>query len=235
VTEARIPRLPKVADARERIWIFDLDNTLYPASSSLFDQVDARIQSFIMRQFSLGPEDARRTQKDFYRTYGTTLRGLMEEHGLAPEPFLDYVHQIDLSAIAASPALDDALGALVGRKLIYTNGSTQHARNVTEQLGITHHFEAVFDIAAAGYLPKPERAAYDLMLRQHGIDPTKSCMIEDLPRNLVPAHAAGMTTVLVAGNHELTEIDAEGPHIHNVTDDLPDWLARAVEVQHLND
>ncbi len=228
------PRLPKVGEADERVWIFDLDNTLYPASSNLFDQVDARMQAFIVEHLKLPPDQAKATQKHFYRTYGTTLRGLMEVHGMAPEIFLDYVHQIDLTVIAANPALDRALAGLVGRKLIFTNGSVQHAQNVMSRLGIAHHFEIIFDIAAAGYVPKPDRASYDLLLQRHAIDATKACMVEDLPRNLVPAHAVGMTTVLVAGNHELTEIDAEGPHIHNRTDDLPDWLARAGAVQHLS-
>jgi len=221
-------RLPEVAGAHEIIWVFDLDNTLYPASCDLFRQVDQRMASFIIELLGVEWEEARRLQKHYYRTYGTTLCGLMQEHRLDATRYLDYVHQIDVTPVQPDPRLDRVLHDLPGRKLVFTNGSRRHAETVLARIGIHDHFEDVFDIVAANYVPKPDPACYQAFCERYGIVPARSVLFEDLPRNLVPAHAIGMTTVLVRGTHELTDIDAEGEHIHNVTEDLASWLERAV-------
>jgi len=226
-------RLPTVDDPADHVWVFDLDNTLYPASCNLFKQVDARMAAFIAELLSITEDEARALQKRYYRTFGTTLRGLMLEHKITPHSFLEFVHAIDVSPVPCNPALDIALGALQGRKLIFTNGSIRHAENVLERIGIAHHFEAIFDIVAADYVPKPDPAPYQAFLRQHAVVPALACMLEDLPRNLVPAATLGMTTVLVKGTHELTEIDAAGDHIHHVTDDLVAWLDAAAAHQRI--
>src|SRR5262249_31393832 len=153
------------------VWLFDLDNTLYPASCNLFHQVDARMASFIAGELSITEDEARLLQKHFYRTYGTTLRGLMVEHNLPADRFLEFVHAIDVTPVPPSPALDVALGALHGRKLIFTNGSIRHAENVLERLGVGHRFDAIFDIVAANYVPKPDPAPYGAIVRQYGFDP----------------------------------------------------------------
>jgi putative hydrolase of the HAD superfamily len=142
-------------------WVFDLDNTLYPASSRLFDLISLRMTAFIAEYFDIAPDAARARQKEFYMRYGTTMRGLMVEHGVDPAPFLDYVHQIDLGVIPADPALSDRLARLPGRKLIFTNASRIHAERVMERIGIAHHFETIFDIASADYVPKPSLAGYE--------------------------------------------------------------------------
>lgn len=219
-------RLPRV-EPGETVWVFDLDNTLYPASCNLFHQVDMRMTAFIAEFLKLGTDEARALQKHYYRTYGTTLRGLMREHRMEAARFLEYVHEIDVTPVPPSPELRAALTSLAGRKLIFTNGSVRHAENVVNRLGIGDQFEAIFDIVAADYVPKPDPAPYDRFLRKHGITPSAACMLEDLPRNLVPAHALGMATVLVKGTHFLTDVDASGEHIHHVTDDLVDWLQQA--------
>jgi putative hydrolase of the HAD superfamily len=206
-------------------WIFDLDNTLYPASCALFRQVDRRIGEFIERLLGLDPVAARRVQKEFFRDYGTTLRGLMTRYGVAPDEFLEFVHAIDCSPVPASPALDAALGRLAGRKIVFTNGSTKHAERVLLRLGVGHRFDAIFDIAAADYLPKPDPAPYASLVRRHRLDPRASVMIEDLPRNLAPAAALGMTTVLVRSDAEWAAEGADASYIHHVTDDLVAWLA----------
>jgi putative hydrolase of the HAD superfamily len=221
-------RLPKFVLPGELIWVFDLDNTLYPASCDLFQQVDQRMADFIVELLGLEWDEARKLQKHYYRTYGTTLCGLMAEHRLDPTRYLDYVHEIDVSAIPPDLRLDQALTNLVGRKLVFTNGSRRHAENVLSRIGIGRHFEEVFDIVAADYVPKPDPACYRAFCARHGVAPERSVLFEDLPRNLVPAHEIGMTTVLVRGNHELTEIAAEGAHIHHVTDNLAEWLERAI-------
>jgi putative hydrolase of the HAD superfamily len=217
-------RARPLALAHVEAWLFDLDNTLYPASCNLFAQVDRRIGSYIAETFNLDATAARALQKRYFREYGTTLRGLMLEHGAEPVAFLDYVHDIEYDPVTADAALDAALGRLDGRKLIFTNGSTRHAERVMERLGVRRHFEAVFDIAAASFLPKPEPEAYRALLARYGIDPAKAAMIDDIPRNLVPAAALGMTTVWLASDSEYAKDGAEGDHIHHRADRIAVFL-----------
>ncbi len=203
-------------------WVFDLDNTLYPAASSLFPQIEQRIVEFVSTALALDAEAARALQKHYHRTYGATLRGLMVEHQVEAAAFLDHVHRIDLSSMTANLALAGVLGRLPGRKLIYTNGSAWHAERVCRQLGVWERFEAVFDIVAAGYLPKPAPAAYAAFLACHGVRPEAAIMVEDMPANLGPAAALGMVTVLVHGT--VTVPGDHGDHIHHQAPDLTDWL-----------
>ena len=205
-------------------WIFDLDNTLYPASSRLFDQVDRKITEYIMQALDLEWDDAHKKQKLFFREYGTSLRGMMEVHNIPANEYLEYVHNIDLSPIAPSPALNQALEQLPGRKVIFTNGSTAHAKNVTERLGITHHFDATFDIVDCEFTPKPDLDVYEKMLFAFGINPKSAVMIEDMARNLVPAAALGITTVWVRTEEAWAVEGAGGDHIDHIVDDLTEWL-----------
>jgi putative hydrolase of the HAD superfamily len=211
-------------------WLFDLDNTLYPASCRLFDQIDRRMSSFICDFLKLDQDAARALQKRYLKDYGTTLRGLMINHQCPPQRFLDHVHAIDVSVVRPDSRLDGALERLPGRKLIFTNGSLAHAERVMARLGVARHFEQVFDIVAAEYWPKPQPDAYARLIRAHAIDPCRAALIDDLPRNLVPAADLGMTTVLVKTDGELAGEPAEGDHIHHVTEDLPGWLAGVGEV-----
>lgn len=185
-----------------KAWVFDLDNTLYPAGQNLFAQIDVRMTAFIQDALKVDRDEAYRVQKEFLGEYGTTLSGLMNEHGLPPGPFLDFVHDIDVSILKADPHLADALDALPGKKFIFTNGTVQHAENVTKQLGIADLFDDVFDIVAADYRPKPHAAIYPEMLSRFGIEAHKSAFFEDMARNLTPAHKIGMRTVLVTENGE---------------------------------
>lgn len=214
----------KAALHETRCWVFDLDNTLYPASCNLFVQVDRRIQQYIMSKFDAGPEEARRIQKSFFHEYGTTLNGLMLNHGVEPAEYLSYVHDIDVSPVAPSPPLDRILERLPGRKLVYTNGSVPHAERVMERLGVARHFAGVFDIVAADYVPKPQPKAFDAFVKLYDVDPSSAVMVEDIARNLAPAHALGMTTVWIRSDHHWSGGSATDPHIHHVIDDLVDWL-----------
>ncbi|GGH08857.1 pyrimidine 5'-nucleotidase [Alsobacter metallidurans] len=211
-------------------WIFDLDNTLYPAHAQLWPQVDQRITLFLADMFGIDGISARALQKYYYGRYGTTLKGLMDEHAIEPADFLDFAHQIDLSLLDPDPALGAAIEKLPGRKLILTNGSRQHAENVAGKLGIRDHFEEIFDIVAADFVPKPEARTYEKFLALHGVDPRKSAMFEDLAKNLVVPAALGMTTVLVLPKtfdlyREAEEQEAVvAPYIHHSTVDLADFL-----------
>jgi putative hydrolase of the HAD superfamily len=212
-------------------WVFDLDNTLYPHHVNLWQQVDARIGEYIGAFLKVSPQEARRIQKDYYLRYGTSMRGMMTEHGVRADDYLAYVHQIDHSPLQPNPAMGAAIARLPGRKLILTNGSTDHADAVLARLGIGAHFEAVFDIIAAELEPKPAPQTYDKFLRLHGVEPTKSAMFEDLARNLVVPHQLGMTTVLVVpdGSTEVVREDWElegrdADYVDHVTDDLTGFL-----------
>jgi putative hydrolase of the HAD superfamily len=207
-------------------WVFDLDNTLYPASSKLFDQVSRRMTGYIAEYFDMAPDAALKRQKEFFMRYGTTLRGLMTEHGVDPEPFLDYVHRIDVGVVAPNPPLALKLGLLPGRKLVFTNASRAHAKRLMERIGITEHFEEIFDIADADYIPKPDKTSYSMMLRRHQVSPSTACMIEDIAGNLEPAKALGMATVWLRHENEWSKPkDSTAPdYIDFVTDDLGDWL-----------
>jgi len=212
-------------------FVFDLDNTLYPHHLNLWQQVDDRIRNYIAKFLGLTYEDAFRKQKDFYRRYGTTMRGLMIEHGMEPDDFLDYVHRIDHSPITPNPALGAALEKLPGRKLILTNGTRVHANAVMKRLAIDHHFEDVFDIVAGELEPKPLPQTYDRFLARHRVDPGKAAMFEDLARNLEVPHRLGMTTVLVVPERT-REVFREGwelegrdaAHVDHVADDLVGFL-----------
>ena len=214
-------------------WVFDLDNTLYPHHVNLWQQVDKRIGEFVGRWLNVSPEEARRIQKDYYRRYGTTMRGMMTEHGVHADDFLAYVHKIDHSPLEPNPAMGVAIARLPGRKLILTNGSTDHVDAVLARLGLTGQFDAVFDIIAAELEPKPAPQTYQRFLELHDVDPAKSAMFEDLARNLAIPHQLGMTTVLVVpdGTREVVREDWElegrdASYVDHVTDDLTGFLGR---------
>jgi putative hydrolase of the HAD superfamily len=208
-------------------WIFDLDNTLYPASCRLFDQIHTRMTRFISERLTLSPEAALALQKTYFREYGTTLRGLMTVNGIDPADFLAYVHDIDLACVPANPVLVEALAMLPGRKIIHTNGSERHAERLLDHLRITGYFSGIFDIAAAGYEPKPALVGYQELLRRHEVTPSTALMVEDIARNLVPAATLGMTTAWVHNSVDWATAGSEDDHIHHIVDDLGSFLCTA--------
>ena len=201
-------------------WLFDLDNTLYPAGCNLFGQIDRRMGEFIGNLFGIDAVAAKQRQKGFFHQHGTTLRGLMMEHDVDPADFLAYVHNIDLSVLPALPELRRAVTALPGRKLIFTNGTVAHAERVLGRIGLDGCFEAVFDIVAADYLPKPRQEPYEKLLAQHGITAERAVMVEDMARNLAPAARLGMATIWVPTASDW----AQPGHIHHVAPDLTSFL-----------
>jgi putative hydrolase of the HAD superfamily len=212
-------------------WIFDLDNTLYPPSCRLFDLIDQRMTLYISNLLSVDPVEARRLQKDYYRQYGTSLRGLMETRGIDPHEFMDFVHDISHEALVPDPKLAEAIAALPGKRYVLTNGSRAHAERCAVSLGLGDLFHDIFDVAQANFIPKPKPELYDSFIRHSGVKPEGSAMFEDLARNLEVPHALGMTTVLVMpkdGDVEERAMHAEdseqGPYVDHVTDDLAAFL-----------
>jgi len=181
--------------AQIETWIFDLDNTLYEPSARLFDQINARMTGFIMRELRIGRAEADALRRGYWATHGTTLRGLIEAYGVAPGDFLAEVHDIDLAALRPDPALAAAIRRLPGRKIIHTNGSRVHAARVLAARGLESAFDAVYAIEDKDLVPKPQRAAYDRIIELSGLDPARSAMIEDDARNLEVPKALGMATV----------------------------------------
>jgi len=221
--------------AHVETWVFDLDNTLYPHSVDIWKQVNALIRNYIADYLRVSAEEAARIQKDYYLRYGTSMRGMMAEHNMPHEDFLEAVHKIDHSLIEPNPRLGAAIGRLPGRKLILTNGTRKHAEAVVARLGFPAHFEDMFDIVAADLEPKPARQTYDKFLRVHDVRPERAAMFEDLARNLEVPHALGMTTTLIVPPAtpeppgERTRLDWENagrdaPYVDHVTDDLAAFI-----------
>ncbi len=213
------------------VWVFDLDNTLYPSDSDLWPRIDARITLFLAELFGLDGMSSRALQKFYYQKYGTTLRGLMLEHDVSAEEFLAFVHDIDRSGLAPNESLAKAIAALPGRRLILTNGSREHALRTAEKLGIRDMFEDVFDIVAADLMPKPAAETYQRFFDKHDVEPSRAVMFEDIAHNLLVPRARGMRTTLVVprigqtDHREPWEIVREAPaHVDFVTDDLVGFL-----------
>ncbi len=205
-------------------WVFDLDNTLYSARHSLFDQVEVRITRYVERFLELDRDRARTLQKRYFLDHGTTLNGLVALHGCEPRDYLAFVHDIDYSLIPADPELDAALSRLPGRKLIFTNGDVPHAERAMERLGVAHHFDAIFDIVASGYIPKPEPSVYDVLLERHAIEGPNAAFFEDIARNLRPAKQRGMTTVWIEGQSPYARSGIDHGHIDHRAAELTPWL-----------
>jgi putative hydrolase of the HAD superfamily len=206
-----------------RNWIFDLDNCLYPASAGLFELIDERMGAYIQRLLSCDAAEARRVQKHHFHTHGTTLAGLMKEHDVDPNDFLDDVHSIPLERIQCDDRLAAALDKLPGRKFVFTNGDAVYARRVLEAIGVHDRFDELHDIHASSYRPKPDPHGYALLCDRFGIDPAQALLADDMAQNLEPAKALGMTTIWVdngseRGTHGL------GDFIDYRIANVSDWL-----------
>jgi putative hydrolase of the HAD superfamily len=206
-------------------WIFDLDNSLYPASANLFELIDVRMGRFIQQLVGCDPAEARRVQKGYFRDHGTTLAGLMKTHGTDPREFLDFVHDIDLARIAADPKLVAALDRLPGRKFVFTNGDDAYARRVLDRLGLANAFDGLHDIHAMNYVPKPHPDAYRALCERWAIDPARAVMVEDMARNLHPAKQLGMVTVWIDNGSEQASHEADPAFIDYRIADIGAWLA----------
>ena len=215
----------RAAFARVETWVFDLDNTLYPPHERLFDQIEAKIAAYVIRELKVDEDEAARLRRAYWHDHGTTLAGLMIHHGIDPDPFLEEVHDISFAPLSPNPALAAAIASLPGRKIVYTNGTAPYARAVCGALALDGLFEAFYGVDDAFYTPKPQPAAYQRIFGADGLDPRRAAMFEDDPRNLEPPFRLGLETVWVIP--DLAEPPTP-PHVLHRTDDLAGFLRRLV-------
>ncbi len=199
-------------------WVFDLDNTLYPPSARLFDQIEAKMTDWVMTRLSVSRTQADHLRRHYWALYGTTLAGLMQEHDIQPGEYLAAVHDIDFAALSPDPVLAARLAALPGRRIVHTNADAAYARRVLAARGMTGLFDAVYGVEETRFHPKPAAAAFEAVLAADGLDPTRAAMFEDDPRNLAVPHALGMRTVHIAPEPLLAA------HIHHHAADLSEFL-----------
>ena len=207
-------------------WIFDLDNTLYSADSGIFQQVHVLMGKFISKHLNKNQIEAKEIQNKYYKKHGTTLRGLMDNHDIDPDFFLEEVHKLDYSIVNPNQDLKESLQNLKGEKFIFTNANLQHANMILEKLQITNQFKGIFDIKMANYIPKPEIESYEKFIETYNIDPKKSIMFDDIARNLVPASKVGFTTVWINVGHENFSDDIANSknYLDYETKILSNWL-----------
>jgi putative hydrolase of the HAD superfamily len=210
--------------AHIRDWIFDLDNCLYPASAGLFDLIDERMAAYIQRLLDCDEQEAKRVQKAHFHEYGTTLAGLMEEHGVDPHHFLEDVHDIQLERLQCDEQLGRFLHRLPGRRFVFTNGDAPYARRVLEKIGVGEHFDDLHDIHASSYRPKPDPHGYALLCERFGIDPKHALLADDMVQNLAPAKALGMMTIWVDNGSERGNHNYDSEAVDERITDVGDWL-----------
>jgi len=212
-------------------WIFDLDNTLYPASCRLFEQVQRRMNDYICERLEVTLEEAAELRRTYFREHGTTMNGLMRVHNIDPHEFLAFVHEVDLACVPPDPALVSALAQLEGLKIVHTNGSVRHAERLLDHLSLSSAFSGIIDIVAADFEPKPALAGYRLLLKRYAVRPETALMVEDMARNLAPAAELGMTTAWLRTSVDWAGADSDRDYIHHVVDDLAGFLAAAAALQ----
>lgn len=226
-------------------WVFDLDNTLYPPESDLFAQIQVKMNTYVANFLGLPLDKAREVQKKYYVEHGTTLNGLMLHHNIDPHDYLHQVHDIDYSFLENNSELRANIAALPGRKIVFTNGSKQHAESAIKALGLENVFHDLVDIVATDFIPKPQKQAFDALIKAHNIDPNTSVMVEDLSKNLQTAHDMGFATVLVwsdkiwhdepKGHLPAGPSDLGQAHIHHATNNLSEFLKVVVKSGKLED
>lgn len=214
--------MPRTSFSHVTNWVFDLDNTLYPPEARLFDLIQVRMTNWVMETLNVDRAEADHLRNHYWHSYGTTLAGLMREHDVDPAPYLHEVHDISMDSLTPDPQLAAHIRDLPGRKIVYTNGSGPYAERVLAARGLSGLFDAIYGVEHAGFLPKPERAAFDTIFSQDKLDTQTAAMFEDDDRNLAVPHDLGMRTVHVAPTR------AEGSHVHFHTDDLTSFLQKLV-------
>jgi putative hydrolase of the HAD superfamily len=210
-----------------KCWIFDLDNTLYSGQTKVFDQVDKKMSSFISNKLNVSLEEAKKIQKEYFHKYSTTLSGMMKNHKINAMEFLEFVHDVNLDFLEKNKDLEKEIAQIVGKKIIFTNGSRAHAENVTKRIGINKLFDGIFDIVESNFIPKPSIEAYKILIEKYKIEPQYCIFIEDIARNLKPAHELGMKTVWIKNDEpwaaEFSNENFVNYRIENLTDFLKEY------------
>ena len=207
-----------------KYWLFDLDNTLYSGATKVFDQVDKKMSMFISSKLNISKEEAKKIQKNYFVEYNTTLNGMIKNHKIDANEFLEFVHDIDLSFLKKDKQLEEEISKINGKKIIFTNGSRAHAINVTKRLGIERYFDDIFDIVSADFIPKPSPKTYKKIIEKYKIEPQYSIFIEDIARNLKPAHELGMKTVWIINDEPWAAEFSDSNFIDYKTDKLSKFL-----------
>ena len=207
-----------------KYWLFDLDNTLYSGATKVFDQVDKKMSMFISSKLNISKEEAKKIQKNYFVEYNTTLNGMIKNHKIDANEFLEFVHDIDLSFLKKDKQLEEEISKINGKKIIFTNGSRAHAINVTKRLGIDRYFDDIFDIVSADFIPKPSPKTYKKIIEKYKIEPQYSIFIEDIARNLKPAYELGMKTVWIENEEPWAAEFSDSNFINYKTDNLSKFL-----------
>ena len=214
-----------------KFWLFDLDNTLYSGATKVFDQVDKKMTQFISEKLNISKDEAKKIQKNYFVEYNTTLNGMIKNHKIDANEFLEFVHDIDLSFLKKDKQLDEEIEKIKGKKIIFTNGSRAHAQNVTKRLGIERHFDDIFDIVSADFIPKPSLKTYQKLIEKYKIEPQYSIFIEDIARNLKPAYELGMKTVWIENNEPWAAEFSDSDFIDYKTNKLSEFLKELNELK----
>ena len=209
-----------------KYWIFDLDNTLYSGKTKVFKQVDKRMSKYISNKLSISAEEAKKIQKNYFHEYNTTLNGMIKNHKIDPDEFLEFVHDIDIDFLQKDRELAEEIGKLHGKKIIFTNGSRKHAINVTSRIGIQQYFDGIFDIIDSDFIPKPSIEPYKKLVEKHKIDPKLSVLVEDIARNLKPAYEMGMKTVWIENDEPWAKKFSESNFVNYKTNNLAEFLKK---------
>ena len=217
--------------ANIKFWLFDLDNTLYDGATKVFDQVDKKMSKFISKKLNVSIEEARKIQKNYFQEYNTTLNGMIKNHKIDADEFLEFVHDVDLSFLDKDKDLEDEIKKLDGKKIIFTNGSRAHALNVTQRIGIDKLFDGIFDIRDCEFIPKPSKEPYKKLVECYKIEPQYCIFFEDIARNLRPAHELGMKTVWIKNNEPWAAKYSNSDFINYKTENLAKFLKEINELR----
>ena len=207
-----------------KYWIFDLDNTLYSGKTKVFEQVDKKMSEYISKKLNVSTAEAKEIQKNYFHEYNTTLNGMIKNHKIDADEFLEFVHNIDIDFLKKDLILGEELKKLDGKKIIFTNASRKHALNVTKRIGIDHYFDDIFDIIDSEFVPKPAIQPYKKLVEKHKIDPKLCGFVEDIARNLKPAYEMGMKTVWIENDEPWAKKFSDGDFIDFKTNNLSEFL-----------
>jgi len=207
-----------------KCWIFDLDNTLYSGKTKVFEQVDKKMSEYISKKLNVSTAEAKEIQKNYFHEYNTTLNGMIKNHEINADEFLEFVHNVNIDFLKKDPMLGEELKKLNGKKIIFTNGSKKHALNVTKRIGIDHYFDDIFDIIDSEFIPKPAIQSYKKLIEKHKIDPKLCVFVEDIARNLKPAYEMGMKTVWIENDEPWAKKFSDGDFIDFKTNNLSEFL-----------